>query len=504
MAAREKDGTMRLVFNEALFTHVLGKDMYTPPGGVWEAVTNGWNSGFKKLNMPGQTPFEIMIDLLFFKSHPLASDKSALLIVDNGRGVVDWRQFLAVGPDDYITHGVTDMKRIGRFALFATLKNPHAGYKVVTATSATGSVSIISMIPAELAASEITKPEVVNRDDVRLNGLNLQGTFAAVVLPDIVDSLWNEATLIEYLRWRIPRRKATGGFTLRVNGRVIQPAPLATELVIEHDGIVGHFERDTRKRPQGIRFCDARTNTIVAEAMDMSRHLPYPFGKPEISADVFIPNAIENQSTDRKGFSPAYLASKRWKQIQEIFYVYFRPQLIDKYGDDIDSGAIVKSIRPIIAAMNEVWGEPPKDVKTPSGITPPDHDEDSATGEKPGAGGEVKPRPGQAVPRSPAKHRPRAFKYKKETYFLAECAMDLGKTADLTAENVVCFNNRNPLFDHLRKAPAALQLHVIEAIIGAIERADPDKHDFDMTRCAIAVQESLNFFYEKQKKKEPA
>lgn len=495
----EKTTSRRLVLSEALFTHVFGKDMYTPPQAVWEGVTNGWNSGAKKLNMPGQTPFEIMIDLLFFKSHPLAGDKSALIIEDNGRGVVDWQQFLAMGPDDFITHGITDLKRIGRFAFFAAMKNPRTGYKVAFATSATGPVSIISMIPAKLRELEIPEPEVVPRDDVRLTGFNTAGTFAAVVLPDIVDSLWNEATLIEFLRWRIPRRSSPQGFTLRINNRVIKPPPLADELVIEAEGFVGHFERDTRKRPQGIRFCDARTNTIVAEAMDMSRFLPYPFGKPEISGDVFIPDAIENQSTDRKGFSPAYLASKRWKRVQEGLFTHFSPKLIEHFGEEIESDSVVKSVRPIIEAMNEVWGEPPKDVKTPPGITPPETESESGTdGDK--------EKSDRAVSRRPRKRRPRAFKYKRGTYFLAECAMEPGKTAELTADNVVYLNNRNPLFDHLRKAPAAIQLHVIEAIIGAIERADPEKHDFDMVRCAIAVQESLAFFYAKQqeRKKEAA
>ena len=494
-------GARQLVLSEALFTHVLGKDMYTPPEAVWEGVKNSWDSGVQKLLTPGQKSFDIGIDLLFFKSHPLAGDKSALLIVDNGRGVVDWRQFLSVGSDEAITHGMTDLKRIGRFALFATMKSPSIGYKVVTSTSATGPVSIISMIPAKLARLEIPEPEIVPRDDVRLSGFNTQGTFAAVVLPDIVDSLWNEATLIEFLRWRIPRRTSPQGFSLRINKRLIAAPPLSTELVIEAEGIVGHFERDQRKRPQGIRFCDARTNTIVAEAFDMSRFLPYPFGRPEITGDVFIWDAIENQNSNRTSFSPAHLASKKWKRVQEIMFTHFCPRLLEHFGEYVASDSVVKSVKPIIAAMNEVWGEPPTDVKTPPGITPPD-----VLGDQPGPNEGRNEGDGQSSksgPRGPRQRRPRPFKYKKGTYFLAECAMDPGLTAEMTrGGNIVYLNNRNPLFDHLRKAPAALQLHVVEIIIGAIERSDPDKHAFDMKNCAVAVQESLNFFYDKQKKKE--
>ncbi len=494
--------TLPIKHSQFLYTHSLGIDMYKPLDALWEGIKNGWDAGIRKLRRPGQGKFDIFVDLMFYKNHPLSPSGPALVILDNGEGMtsLSLTRFTTVGPEDdkFTTYGVMDRKRIGRISMYAMLKEPLKGFWALSSTSSTGQVRVVQMDPAKMARGAIDT-YFVDRDDTILHGLRPEGTFTAIVLPNIVPDIQNEQALVEHLRWQIPRRVANNGFTLRLNGNEVKPAPL-TGKKVEAGGLIGWFKKDDRKKPQGIRLCDAETNTVCAEAVDMSRHLPYPMGRPELTGDIFIPGLAANQRTDRSGLSSVFLKSDEWMSIKEILFTHFRPVLVEILGEDETGGGVNRTIRSIVLDFNQVWGEPPADVVPPPGITPSDLDENlfiDGDPEPPNEGLD-EPRQGRKPHRrrKPQK-KPTSFVYRGQVYFLSDCAMEPGKTAEVMGDNVVYLNNHNPLFDRFRSASMALRLHVVESVIGAIERADLEKHNYDINDCFSAVHEAVVYHFGK-------
>lgn len=502
----EKVETHKIRYGVGLFTHVLSGDMYSPQAALWELIKNGWDAGIRKLRKPRQKPFPITVDLLSFKEHPLSPGQPALVVLDNGEGLTDpsFERFLTVGAVEEQTKsfGLLDQKRIGRIAALKLLKYRSKGYWLLSATSAKGPVRVVHATPSAFAEGKI-QSRWVERDDTILYGLCPEGTFTAIVLPGVTDYFEDLEQVAEDLKWFIPRRKAENGFTLRINDTAVEPPPLAEELVVEAAGMAGYFRRDDRKKPQGIRLCDATTNTVMAEAIDMSRHVPYPMGRPEVTGDLFIPELSEHQRTDRTGLSSDFLNSDKWRRIALALFQYFRPRLVELLGDDAVSGSMGKVIRNIVMGMNEVWGTPPEEICPPPGIDPSSDESvflDDPAGDEPE--GKEKKKHNYPKERKPAtQKKPRKFMYKNHVYFLSAGSLVSNVPAEVRKGNVVHLNQDDPLFSRFKNAPAALQLYVIEAVISAIEQADKEKHGFDIDVCAQAVQTSLVFYYESLAKK---
>jgi len=67
--------------------------------------------------------------------------------------------------------------------------------------------------------------------------------------------------------------------------------------------------------------------------------------------------------------------------------------------------------------------------------------------------------------------------------------------AEFGAPNLVYLNSKDPLLDSFNSAPAALRLHVLRAIIAAIERVQDE--NFTAAACDLAVNTAVVQFYVK-------
>jgi len=318
------------------------------------------------------------------------------------------------------------------------------------------------------------------------------------------------------------------------NGTLIEPPPLATELVIEHSGIYGFFKRDTRKHARGMRLCDANNNIQVALAVQ-TRDIVYPLARLEIFGDLFIPGLIKHQNSSREGLSPEFLRSEEWWRIQRILFEHFSPKLCELLGDDgvVRDVAINRAARDAIAGFNRVWGKPVSK-QVPSGVcssptrsasrwsesssdepvgdlfptppaspTPSDDDTDSGGGganpppAPPAPAGGADTTPDQPTPPKPPRKARRKvgipFMYKGETYILASSdTMEVNQRAVCFLESRrVFFNGNDKLLERYKKAPAALTLHIATAIVMAIE-SQMESNKQDAREFVSAVTEAVN------------
>jgi hypothetical protein len=527
-----------------LYVDILSLMMYSFPLALWELIKNAWDAGVRRgRNIAG--PFRSRIELITFEEHPLSPRSPALIILDNGEGMTQpsLERFLTIGADAGVsqTHGMTDQKRIGRLAAFSLLQNQSTGFYVLSSTGSVA-VDLYHVTPESLSGGYITQ-QVISRQDSRLVGRCPKGSFTMFVLPGVVRDVMSIDNVQRDLEWLIPRPRACAentGMTLLFNGAVIQPPPLALKLKLEFDGIVGYFERDTRKNPQGIRLCDSATNTQVSAAV-RTRDIVYPCARPEITGDLFIPGLIENQNSSRDGLSPAFLRSSAWQRIQQILWNKFREPLCELLGDDgvVRSVVINRATNDVVSGFNKVWNKP-KRQNVPSGVTPPRPDEvpggnplDDADsnlfpnepGEAPSpAPGSTTPAPpadppgtalqpvpgseppsetGAATPETPAlgtllspqrKRRPmgKAFNYKGQTYILGLSKLPSSTRAFYApGANRIFLNQDDPLLKLFGSASAALKLHIATSIITAIESQSPENQG-DAQELITSVNTSLN------------
>ena len=113
---------LRVRHSRALYTHLLSAEMYTPHNALWEGVKNAWDADIRLLRLLQQMKevddYKALVDLMFYKNHPLSPDGPAMVILDNGEGMTDpsLDRYTTVGPEDenFKTYGVLDRKRIGR------------------------------------------------------------------------------------------------------------------------------------------------------------------------------------------------------------------------------------------------------------------------------------------------------------------------------------------------------------------------------------------------------
>ena len=370
----------------------------------------------------------------------------------------------------------------------------------MSATSNEGRVQLLHVTPSGLA-KRVIEQRFIDRDDSHLYGDCPKGSFTMIVIPNVIHSVRNVGVLLDDLKWRIPRHPSVNSFTLNVGDRVVMAPPLAKELVIADSGIVGHFEKDDRQKPEGIRICDAETGVQVAKAPKMAERLPFPFARPEVTGDLFVPGLAREQNTDRSGLSPVFLQSERWRQIQEILFTSFSQKLAKLLGDEgvIRSDPLGRAVRQIVSGFNNAWGAPAA-VPIPKGVTPPPGFGDEEEGEE-----EHAPDGGSGATHKP--HKPRRNKqrvkrisYKGKTYVLGLTRQDPTQTAEFCGPNMVFVNSQDPLLDRFKGAPAALQLHVLRGIISAIERVQ-DENIVDASACDRAVNASVGFFYAEVEKK---
>jgi len=396
---------------------------------------------------------------------------------------------------------------------------------------------LLNVTPEELAQHELTL-SFISRDDTSLYGLCPSGSFTMIVIPYVVKSMSTPEKIERALEMYIPRYSAPNGFHLFIEDKEIEPPAMEQDLVIHwrkktgdvkvytgpealavqdptnldlgEGDIYGYFAKDGSQSPKGVRINDATTLTLVALAKNMSAHVPFPLGRPELTGDLFIPGLMHNQNTDRAGLSPKFLASAAWRRFVEILLDHFSKPLGRLIGDEgvIRTDPMGRAMKEVLDGMRQVFGSPDAKVEIPAGINPPhepgDEEEGDVDGETPAEPGEPQP-PGDPKPprpdrepRTPSKGtgkvRPRRFMYKGVTYVLGVSRQHPNQAAELNAPNVVLLNTRNPLVSKfLRKAPAAIRLHVLESTIRVIERK---LNELDELGCDIAVQESLRIFYE--------
>lgn len=484
----------------ALYSDILSRGMYDVVSAVWELVKNGWDAG-SRLKARSGADYNILVDILLVENHPLSPGSTALVVLDNGEGLTDpsLERFLTVGPNDKSKKkfGIMDQKQVGRLAAFALLKDISRGFWVVSSTSSvSGNARFINVNPDHLSKSELWE-RMIERNDHSLVNVPAAGSFTMIILPDVVQEARDLQKLGDGLKWLIPRCPMEMGFTLRINGVEVEAPELADELVLcdDENKIAGYFEKETGRRPTGIRICDIRTKTVVAYAMKMSHDLPYPFPRPEITGDVFIPGLVEKQNSDRTGLSPDFLRSEEWKAVCRELREKFVPELEKLIGEEgaFRQDFLGRAVSSVLKLFNEIWGKPkPGPEVGPPGITPPD-DKKKKLREEPldGDGGADK------KPRPPSKPRAKAFSYKGKTYYVAYSVQPEDQTGEFTAPDVIYLNSRDPVTKGLEQAPLALQLHIARAIFGAIERSDQNLA-FDSTEYERALEQSVIEFINKR------
>ena len=531
---------LRVRHTAALYTDLLSTGMYPPPAALWELVKNGWDAIKRLRDMLGSEDYEGRLQLRLVYNHPMSPRRYSLVIIDNGTGLdpTSLERFVTIGNRGEATTGITDQKRVGRIAAFALIDEKYRdkGFRVMSSTSSSGEVMLLDVTPEELAQNELTL-SFISRDDTSLYGLCPSGSFTMIVIPYVVSSVSTSEKIERALEMYIPRYSAPNGFHLFIEDKEIEPPALEQDLVIHWSNktgalkvytgpsalavqdptnlglgegdIYGYFAKDGSRSPKGVRINDATTLTLVAQAKNMSAHVPFPLGRPELTGDLFIHGLMHNQNTDRAGLSPKFLASEEWRQVVDILLDHFSKPLGRLIGDEgvVRTDPMGKAMSQVLDGMRLVFGSPDAKVEIPSGINPPEEEGDEENGltdgvppSEPGESdppGEPKPPRTPREPRPPqtGKVRPRRFMYKGITYVLGVSRQDPDQAAELNAPNVVLLNTRNQLVsNYLRKAPAALRLHVLESIIRVIERS---LNELDPDSCDRAVQESLRAFYEK-------
>lgn len=540
---------LRVRHTAALYTDLLSTGMYQPAAALWELIKNGWDAIVRLRSILKQAQHHGQVELHLVNNHPLSPGHPALIILDNGTGLDErsLERFLTVGNPDGTTDGMTAQKRVGRIAAFALIQERYrgSGFRVLSSTSSKGHVIMLDVNPEELANGRIEVTDM-SRDDTRLHGFSPKGSFTMIVIPFLLPALSSPDKLREALEWYVPRYSGPNGFDLVIDGQVVTPPPLSHDLVIhwmaktgevkvyagkeaarlqhpveamvlQPGDIYGFFARDDSKSPAGLRLCDAKTLTLMARAKNMSDKVPFPFGRPELTGDLFIHGLVLNQNTDRSGLAPAFLNSEAWSAVVRVLLDNFSRPLIKLIGDEgvYRTDPLGRAMREALDGFHRVWGRPEDEQPIPPGIDPPgepgdgesdeyegvgddgedddppeDDDQDPKNG---GSGGGGSGSSGTNKPKRKRKMRPRRFKYKGVTYVLSVSRQDPDMAAELVAPNVVLINSRDPLIsNHLRGAPAAFRHHVLASIIRVIERS---LNELDPEACDRAVQSSLVAYY---------
>lgn len=485
---KEDKQVLDMTLQASVFVSILSKDMYTLESAIWELIKNGWDAGqLKKNYLPDhKTKVEVMIKNDF---KPLSKGR-ALLVIDNGIGMTaealdSFRKLGRTVEEMQKTKGVIDMKGIGRLAAFALIDDKNQPFYVFSSVAADAPLTVLTVRPD----GKIELESNVSRKDNRLVGIKITDSFTMVVVPGLSKRLKKEK-LLDELQWLIPRRQseAGSGFELLVDGQVVYAPPLEEAMTINYEEIEGYFDIDMSKTPQGLRICDATTNTVVAMAAKLPhRKIPAPLSELQLIGDLFIPDLIKHQSTDRQTLSPDFLESKEWMDLTAILYKYFSPLLKDFLGGEkkiSKNKNLNTAMRKILHTMKEIWGKTPEHKKLeseiPNIIDPDDPRNPPQTG-----GGGKKVKKGKSLtgtdkkPRTARYARGRYFSYQGEVYEMVyDDKMPAHKDAEMREDkNIIHFNVSNPILKHLMKSTRALELYCIEVLIRAIVMANPDFKD---------------------------
>ncbi|MBU1131685.1 ATP-binding protein [Patescibacteria group bacterium] len=501
---------LKVEIGDGLFSLDLSRDMYDTVGAFHELIKNGHDSGSRKASYTDESGYEINVEI-FLLTNP--GGRKTLVFLDNGEGLTDasLSRFCRIGRmtgDLKVSFGIYDQKRTGRLAALSLLKKVGNGFSVLSATNSQGMVRHIHVDPKSLSEGNLHS-KWIPRDDSNMLGLRPSGTFTMLVLSDVSTSAEKLEKIAKDLRWFLPRRQTATPFHLFMNEKEVVPPSLPDELIVTDEAVVGHFRKvdfdsseGNSKTDRGIWLCDATTNTRVVYCPDIASRVPFPLGRSEICGDLFVPGLIGNQNASRTGFSPVFLNSAEWRRIFERIYKNFFQPLKELLGDEgiLKNDTVGKATRAVASEMNRVWGKPTTSISPPSGIdqnppnprTPkgdPDDSDGDETGKKKKKKRDYHP-------------RQKAFCYRGTTYFLAQEQNDPEVRAFLSPDgNIVWLNSRNPmLLRHLRQAPTAILVYLLESVIAAIERGNPD-HTHDSVACDKAVQNAmLEFFNQRESK----
>jgi hypothetical protein len=502
--------------------------MYNEGGAAWEISKNGFDSIWRLMKRLGPK-FKGVVEIMLLDNHPLSSTGKTMIFLDNGEGLTEpsKKRFLSLGPEtrERISQGRFDQKRIGRIAALRLLNDQSQGFFFLTSTSSTGDVQMLHVTPAGLSKQEVYET-TIPRDDVQTAGLCPDSSFAMVVLPNVIKKVQDLTALREELKWFIPRDNKGPNFELRIGGKTLVAPPIPDTVSVCEEGIEGFFAKDASAGSMGIRLCDAESRTMVARAIRMPDKVPYPFGRPEINGDVFIPGLLANQDAARAGLSPDFLGSDTWLDIQRILLDHFSAKLRVLLGDEGTFGKTParQALKSVLEGIFQTWGSPDKEVEAPAGMAPvedglPGDDEDPFS-EDEGEGGNGGPDDGDKDPttrrkrgdgtKKPRKKRSDAgkprphrrmykFCYKGKTYVVGTRPLSLDVTATFDEPNLIWLNMDDPVATQWRKrAPAALRDHLFRALIGAIERSRPD-HQFNPDLAERAINLSMQEFLSKTK-----
>jgi hypothetical protein len=514
--ASSRHGTLDVSIGMSVWRELLSTDLYKDlPDALFELIKNGLDSAVRKLRTPGVKPFDPEVQIHLVANHPLAPGGITLIGLDNGEGLTPATRprFLKTGYDGQAsTHGLFDRKRVGRYAGIACVQDKDSGFWFAHADTRRGEVEVIQISPVGLSNKKLDF-DFVDRDASILHGLApREGSFGMFILPNVAKKLTDAGKLEEALKWFLPRRDGDYSCILRINDKKVVVPPLAADLVVTADGLEGFFRKDDNRKPEGIRICDAGTGIMVAKATQMAKYLPYPMAWPAITGDIFIPDLIKYQTTDRSGLSSDYLDSDKWRDHQLVLLDHFSPKLIEVLGEvglsrkDYVNKALTKAV----SLLTEHFGKPKTKQKPPRGINPGNGGGGEGTGGKDGSGSGGSGRSGtrggsgtggkggSGVGGKGEKKPSIEILYKGKVYFVDLGPLEQNRRSQVASGNLVWINSRDPMHKILRGSPPALSLYILEGIVTAIELTEPD-NQVDSDNYQLEAQKALRGIFTKGK-----
>lgn len=466
----------------------LASELYEDAGAcLWELVRNAVIACMKGEGEkwePGVGEVEVRL----VANHPLAPKSTALLIVDRGTGFTKpkIKQYSDIGAslEDMRrgrgSHSGAAQKRVGRFAGLALNRacrdgDPTTGFYLLTRTSDDGPVTLVTLIPSEFERDQGFGVTTIGPNAVELGPYRgLKGSFTIIVIPNAIFESSDE--IKKALRWYLPRKRDQM-FRLMVDGKPLQPPPLASKVTYEaasttpENQIAAFIERSNGDDENGgIWFADALTGLRVAPVRSLSpQQVPYPLWRPELSGDIFVPGLLANQRTDRAGIEPRFFRTAAWRHVTSVLVGQVAPKAKALLGDDdvIDGGDFGKLAIEFAALCNDLYGEP-EDLAGPpfdiGGVRKHPGGHGGGDGGGHGVGGKREPRHG--------KPRCVAFTIAGEVYYLTSFEMD-----ELELATVEMRGDRHVLFLNSRRYSAApketkaRREHMILRVLEAIGRA---------------------------------
>lgn len=491
----------------SLLVEVLGSKMYADAGAcLWEPVRNGLVACMPDPNQ--WTPDRTHVEVSVVSGHPLHRHGRSLVIFDRGTGFTEpnIERFLDLGTTTGIgRHGGASQKQIGRMALFAlsvdgaTKHDIHAPVYLFTRTSNRGPITMLTLSPMRMCENKLEEREI--REDANELGAykGHRGSFSMFVIPNTVFA--SDDDVREALAWRIPRLQDKS-VNLLVGGSKLLPPKLAKHKA-QFGKIKVCIERaPTDRQDGGIWLCDEATGIRCAFAPAMASGpspVPYPVTSANFSGDVFIPDLLRHQRSDRGGLDAVYLKSAAWKEHLTMLRLQVAPFVQQFLSDDDvfkDRDPTTKAWEHVMNAFNTSFGTPdmaglPIDVgATPDiGVDTPGNGKKKPNGGH-GDGSGTKPTPGDG---SGAKPRRRAMAICIEgvTYFV----MKIGST-DPHLFGTIGANERviqwNPDYRVLQrlKGEQAVE-HLIGKVIDVVT-SHTDAYDYEKrTRRSASIREQL-------------